>query len=169
MPKENEKGRGDIININHAFTLLALLPFKILDETVYNEMYDNIKDKLINHCFLNKNDFNEIEFWFEEEKIFKDAEEEKQIEKEDKINLKEFLEELYINEENEINFEDLMNIVRLKTVNVEEKDKIYKYCDLMNEDSEEKVESEHEEEKNENVDEESEFDDEENEDDIHDL
>ena len=169
LPKENEKGRGDIININHAFTLLALLPFKILDETVYNEMYDNIKDKLINHCFLNKNDFNEIEFWFEEEKIFKDAEEEKQIEKEDKINLKEFLEELYINEENEINFEDLMNIVRLKTVNVEEKDKIYKYCDLMNEDSEEKVESEHEEEKNENVDEESEFDDEENEDDIHDL
>ena len=132
-------------------------------------MYDNIKDKLINHCFLNKNDFNEIEFWFEEEKIFKDAEEEKQIEKEDKINLKEFLEELYVNEENEINFEDLMNVVRLKSINVEEKDKIYKYCDLMNEGHEEKAESEHEEEKNENVDEESEFDDEENEDDIHDL
>ena len=169
LPKENEKGRGDIININHAYTLLALLPFKILDETIYNEMYDNIKDKLINHCFLNKNDFNEIEFWFEEEKIFKDAEDEKQVEKEDKINLKEFLEELYINEDYEINFEDLMNVVRLKTIKIEERDKITKYSDIMCEDSEEKEESEHEEEKNENISEESEFDDEENEDDIHDL
>ena len=124
--------RKDLLNINHIFTILLLLPFPVMNEKNIEEIKNQVKDKLISKCFLKENDFRNLELWFERNNILK-------IDDEDdygnnNLNLiKNFLCCLY-NKNGNINFEDFLNVVNLNIIveNNEdfEKNKIKFYKDL---------------------------------------
>jgi hypothetical protein len=67
---EPEKGRDDLININHIFAIMSLFPLNVLDDYEYRDLYSKIQDKLKYHCFLTKEDYFNTKLWFEGNKIF---------------------------------------------------------------------------------------------------
>ena len=64
-----EKGREDLINLNHIFAILSLFPLNILDDYEYGDIYSKIQDKIKYHCFLTKEDYFSTKLWFEGNKI----------------------------------------------------------------------------------------------------
>ena len=124
--------RKDLININHVFTILLLLPFPIVKENEIDEIKNKVKDKLISKCYLKENDFKEINLWFEKNKILKNDDDEDNGN--NNLNLiKNFL-YLLFNKNGNINFEDFINVISLN-VFVEnnekfDKNKIKFYKDL---------------------------------------
>ena len=103
--------RKDLININHIFTILLLLPFPIVKEKEIDEIKDKVKDKLISKCYLKENDFKEIVLWFEKNNILKNDDDEDNGN--NNLNLiKNFL-CLLFNKNGNINFEDFINVISL--------------------------------------------------------
>ena len=105
----------EIIKIENLFIFLSLMNISLLNENIEKNILLNNEDKLIFHCFLNKNDFLNYEFWFEEEndnnlfnkKYFKD--------------LKEFLFEINKNYDNQINLIEFLNVLMFRNINFKPK------------------------------------------------
>ena len=127
--------RKEVLNINHIFTILLLLPFPVVKEKYIEEMKDKVKDKLISKCYLKDNDFKELNLWFEGNNILKIADDaDNGNNGNNKLNLvKNFL-SLLFNKNGNINFEDFLNVVSLNIIaeNNEnfEKNKFKFYKDL---------------------------------------
>ena len=124
--------RKDLININHMFTILLLLPFPVIKDKDIENIKDKVKDKLISKCYLKDNDFKEIDFWFEKNNILKNDDEDDNGN--NNLNLiKNFLTLLY-NKNGKINIEEFLNVVSLNILveNNEnfDKNKIKNYKDL---------------------------------------
>ena len=112
---KNEKGRQDLININHIFTLLALLHFDTVDDT--SDILEQVKDNLKDHCFISKEEFYNINFWYEpqEEKINS-----KLYDENDKYTtVKDFILEMYVNPKDQVNIVEILNVIGLKILGVE--------------------------------------------------
>ena len=130
-----DKGRDDLININHIFAIMSLFPLKYLDDYDYKQIYSKIQDKLKSHCFLSKEDYFNTTLWFEGNKIFNEYYDDSEDKKAKKFNmsLKEFLYELFKKENGDVNMEDLLNAVKLKSLKSKDEDfYIDKYIDLLN-------------------------------------
>ena len=133
MTVQNKKFlRKDLININHFFTILLLLPFPIIKESEIENIKNNFNDKIISKCYLKENDFKEINLWFEKNKIFKNDDEDDNGF--NSINMiKNFLGLLY-NKNGLINFEEFLNVISLNILvdnnEIFEKDKYKLYKDL---------------------------------------
>ena len=124
--------RKDLLNINHIFTILLLLPFPVVKENEIEEIKNKMKDKLISKCYLKENDFKNIELWFEGNNILKNDDDDENGT--NNLNsIKNFMSILYIKDGN-INFEEFLNVVSLNFLveNNEnfDKDKIKLYKDL---------------------------------------
>ena len=124
--------RKDLLNINHIFTILLLLPFSIINEKNIVDLKNKAKDKLISKCYLKENDFKELELWFERNKILKNDDEDDYGS--NNVNLiKNFL-CLLFNKDGNINFEDFLNVVSLNILKENnesfEKNKYKFYKDL---------------------------------------
>ena len=124
--------RKDLLNINHIFTILLLLPFSIINEKNIVDLKNKAKDKLISKCYLKENDFKELELWFERNKILKNDDEDDYGS--NNVNLiKNFL-CLLFNKDGNINFEDFLNVVSLNILEENnesfEKNKYKFYKDL---------------------------------------
>lgn len=124
---ENEqKVRDDLINLNHLFAIFSVLQFDVLENE--NIILNEIKNRIKNHCFLSKEDFYSIHFWFEtkEEKLNSKFYEET----EKYSSVKEFLYDIFKNSKEEVNIIELLDIFSLKFVDtplteeVEEEEKI---------------------------------------------
>jgi hypothetical protein len=124
--------RKDLLNINHIFAILLLLPFPIINEKNIEDLKNKAKDKLISKCYLKENDFKELELWFEKNKILKNDDEDDYGS--NNVNLiKNFL-CLLFNKDGNINFEDFLNVVSLNILEENnesfEKNKYKFYKDL---------------------------------------
>ena len=131
---EPEKGRDDLININHIFAIMSLFPLNVLDDYEYRDLYSKIQDKLKYHCFLTKEDYFNTKLWFEGNKIFNEYYDDSEDKKLKKFNmsLKEFLYELFKKDNGDINMEDFLNTVTLKNLKSNDEDfSIEKYIDLL--------------------------------------
>ena len=105
--------RKDVLNINHIFTILLLLPFPIIKEKDIEEMKINAKDKLISKCYLKENDFKELNLWFEGNNILKNDGVDNGN---SNLNLIKNFFCLLFNKNGNINFEDFLNVVSLNTI-----------------------------------------------------
>ena len=103
--------RKDLLNINHIFAILLLLPFPIINDKNIEDLKNKAQDKLISKCYLKENDFKDLELWFERNKILKNDDEDDYGS--NNLNLiKNFL-CLLFNKNGNINFEDFLNVVSL--------------------------------------------------------
>ena len=105
--------RKDVLNINHIFTILLLLPFPIVKEKDIEEMKITVKDKLISKCYLKENDFKELNLWFEGNNILKNDGVDNGN---SNLNLIKNFFCLLFNKNGNINFEDFLNVVSLNTI-----------------------------------------------------
>ena len=120
-----EKNEYEIyLNTNEIFTILALIGCKVLNTIEEENIFKDLKDKLISEKYLAKKDYFEYNFWFE-----KDLEYQNQISKQEevlskkskkntkdninKINIKEFIFNLWKDEDgSKMDFEKFINILK---------------------------------------------------------
>ena len=108
--KENDNIESqELIFTNHILTILFLICFEIIPENEIDNMKRENESKLINGKFLNKNDFINIKFWFEE-LINKKCRTEKGLAEQFKI----FLFDLNENNNGLINFIQFIDLISLK-------------------------------------------------------
>ena len=129
--KNRDNVRKDLINIKHIFTILLLLPLNIISDSQVTQMKRQVESKMISQCFLKDNDFKEIKFWFENNKILKYDEDDESI-----LNhIKNFLYLLYAKSNGNMNFEDFLNTITLKIFEDNDdqfkKDSVKLYKDLL--------------------------------------
>jgi hypothetical protein len=129
--KNRDNVRKDLINIKHIFTILLLLPLPIINDSQVTQMKRQVESKMISQCFLKDNDFKEIKFWFENNKILKYDEDDESI-----LNhIKNFLYLLYAKSNGNMNFEDFLNTITLKIFEDNDdqfnKDSLKLYKDLL--------------------------------------
>ena len=121
--------RKDLININHFFTILLLLPFPIINDESIKDIKEKNESKLISKNFLDENDFKNIEFWFEGNNILKNDDDEDI----NLNNIKKFL-CLIFSKNGIINLQEFLEIISLKIItdNNEDfdKNKIKLYKDM---------------------------------------
>ena len=109
------------LNTNEIFTILPLIGCNILNALEEENIFKDLKDRIVSDKFLSKRDFMEYNFWFE-----KDLEYQNQIVKQEemtskksrkninKMNIKEFLFNLWKEEnENKMDFSKFMNILKV--------------------------------------------------------
>ena len=76
-----EKNEYEIyLNTNEIFTILALIGCKVLNTIEEENIFKDLKDKLISEKYLAKKDYFEYNFWFE-----KDLEYQNQISKQEEV------------------------------------------------------------------------------------
>ena len=109
--QKNNFLRKDLININHIFAILLLLPFPIVKESEIENIKNKFNDKLISKCYLKENDFKEINLWFEKNKILKNDDDDDSGN--NSLNkIKNFL-CLLFNKNGNINFEEFLDVISL--------------------------------------------------------
>ena len=124
ISNEEKKEYEIYLNTNEIFTILALIGCKILNSIEEENIFKDLKDKLLSGKYLTRKDFIEYNFWFE-----KDLEYQKNINKQDetinkksrkntkdinnKINIKEFLFNLWKDDNGNMEFEKFMNILKI--------------------------------------------------------
>ena len=122
--------RKDLININHIFTILLLLPFPLINNEQINDIKIKNENKLISKNFLNENDFKNIEFWFEGNNILKNDDDEDN----NLILIKNFF-GLLFNKNGIINLKEFLDIISLNIIVDNnknfDKNKIHLYKDLL--------------------------------------
>ena len=112
--KEEKYIRKDLININHIFTILLLLPFPIITDKQIEEMKNKVKDKLISKCYLKESDFREIDFWIDGNNILKNDDEDDYGN--NNLNLIKNFCCLLFNKGGNINFNDFLNVISLNVL-----------------------------------------------------
>ena len=118
---EENKEYDIYLNTNEIFTILPLIGCKILNAIEEENIFKDLKDKIVSDKFLSKRDFMKYNFWFE-----KDLEYQNQIIKQEemtskksrkninKMNIKEFLFNLWKEDnENKMDFAKFMNILKV--------------------------------------------------------
>lgn len=105
-----DKGRK-LIKIKHLFILLSVLHFKIMDDEDERETSLPLEGKFHFHCYLLKEDFMNSTLWFEST-----------TDKDYCKLIKEFIFNVMKNDDNQINFTELLNVLRLKTINSPKKE-----------------------------------------------
>ena len=113
--QKNNFLRKDLININHIFTFLLLLPFPIVKENEIENIKNKFKDKLISKIYLKENDFKEINLWFEKNKILKNDDDDDNNGNNSLNMIKTFL-CLLFNKNGNINFEEFLNVINLNVL-----------------------------------------------------
>ena len=129
--KNRNSGRSDLINIKHFFTILLLLPIPVINISQSEQIQNDVKNKILFHCFLKENDFKESKLWFENSKIFKIEDDEENV-----INrIKGLLYLIFAKNNGTMNFEDYYETITLKIFENNDssfsKDKIKYYKDLL--------------------------------------
>ena len=157
MKFNDDNMRKDLINVNHFFCVFALISFNLPNEQNVKTIQESICDKLIDHCFISKDVYNSITFWYE------DKEERMNIKasltmqnqggydmnenvhdkgKGNKMSttntntVKEFLYELFKNSDNNINIDELLSCMQLKNIesNISSIQQYKTYFDLFEKD-----------------------------------
>ena len=126
------------LNTNEIFTILSLIGCQVLSKEEEEKIMSELKEKLKNGRLLSKKDFMEFEFWFEQELVYQkedviyqqimDENKNEEENKNNKMNIKEFLFSLWKDDNGEnLNFKQYLGVL-----------KISKYITDLNEFEEEK-------------------------------
>ena len=104
------------------FTLLSLIGSEILTTEREEKILKYFDDKFIKRKFVEKSEFMKYQFWFEKyfefqiKNIINDSQKKngkKYIEKEEKINIKDFLFELWNDGNGNINLKQLLEVLKM--------------------------------------------------------
>lgn len=107
-----------LIRLNHLFILLLVLHFPLMNEDKEKEANKSVEGKFKFHCYLEREDFMNCHLWFEDT-----------TDKEYSKSIKEMLFNINKNDNNEINFVELINVLRLKTITITNRDNELLYGD----------------------------------------
>ena len=109
----------DYIKLDEIFTILSLIGCDILTKEKEEKIMNDLKDKLIHGKYLSKNEFMNYQFWFEKNLEYQNLmnSNEKEIKEEevnDKLNIKNFLYELWKDEMgSNINMKKFIDILKV--------------------------------------------------------
>ena len=110
--KNKDKKYQELIHSNDILTILFLICFEVINNDEIDNMKKQNENKLINDKYMNKGDFINIKFWFEE-KIVKAFKNYNEINSKFKL----FLFELNENKNGFINFVHFSDLISLKSLN----------------------------------------------------
>ena len=125
---QNDNKPQELIYTNHILSILFLICFKVISVKEIEKIKNEVENKLINGKYLNKNDFINIKFWFEDI-INKKCRTENGLSEQIKI----FLFCLNSNNNDLINFIEFINLISLQLLHFNndlEKNEIKNYFDL---------------------------------------